>query len=80
MTVYDYRKRLEKRREEKFYEFIEPALEIWESDAAMGYAMAAAQQLQLPEGTVRDLLYCMKGAFDEIGLDEAAKAFRQSRY
>lgn len=46
----------------------------------MGYAMAAAQQLQLPEGTVRDLLYCMKCAFDEIGLDEAAKAFRQSRF
>ena len=78
MTVYDYRKKLEKRHEEEFYEFIEPALEIWENDGALGYALAAARQLQLPDGTVRDLLYCMKCAFDEISLDEAAKAWRSS--
>ncbi len=78
MTVYNYRRGLERKGQPQFYEFIEPALEIWENDAALGYALAAAKAAELTESQIRELLWQMKCAFDEIGLDEAAKAWRSS--
>ncbi len=80
MTVKQYREKCQARGDDKFYEFMETALEIWSNDACIGYMIVAAQDAGLNQEQIRSLVSEVKGALDALSLDEAAERYRHSSF
>lgn len=77
MTVKEYREKLEQNGNRIMYEFIEPALELWSSNACIGYSIIAAKEAQLEPGQIDRLIHCLESCFDRFSLEEAeARAYK----
>ena len=85
MTVEDYRKSLEKLPHKmadgrSFAEVMTDRVDIWNNDAARGYAIIAAELAGVDPATVGEIVKKMRRVFDDMTVDEAAEVYVKSPY
>ena len=54
--------------------------EEWNNQSAYGYAIAAAESMELSKESIEGLVAEMRFEFDEMTLEEAADVYRKSNY
>ena len=53
---------------------------VWNSDACIGYVINALEKLNYPPEEMRRIVRSMWVVFSQIGIDEAAQHYKNSRY
>ncbi len=77
MTLNEYRAQC---KEPGLFNFLCDALEIWQNDACIGYAIEAARQIDLAPQQIHDLVIALIDRMDATTTDEAAALYRNGNY
>lgn len=77
MTIKDFR---EKFGDQRMFEFMSQATDIWSNDVCMGYVIVALRELDYPEEEIKRITAALRDAFDQLTVDEAAQAYLKSPY
>ena len=59
----------------KFSDTIINTTNIWSNNACLGYLMMAAEDVNLDEKTLSDLITAMRRAFEDASVEEAEKKY-----
>ena len=77
MTINQYRAQCQ---EPGLFDFLCDALEIWQNDACIGYAIEAARQIGLTKQQTSALVLALTDRMDITTTDEAAALYRSGNY
>lgn len=56
-------------------ELMKEEVSIWSNNACKGYLIAAAVMAKIDDKKIKEMLYCIDVAFDEMTVEEAEKEY-----
>lgn len=77
MTIKEF---LEKAKASDTLEICMESAEVWKNDAALGYAVVAAQAIGLNPTQITELMDAMQAAMENTTMDEAATLYQHGNY